>query len=290
VRASRVVAALTLVIGALAARAPSAGATTGPCKVTNPRTHHVYVGSGSNLQLAIDAAIPGTNLRVKGRCVGDFTIEAKLELTGVPTGAFPSATLDGNGSGTVLTVGAVAVVLQNLTMTHGSDGSGGGIENNGTLTVKGASSVTGNAAPSGSGGGIENNGTLILIGSSSVSGNTSDGPGAGIDNNGSLTLKGSSSVSSNTAGGAGGGIYTNGTLALNDTSSVSGNVSGGAGGGIDNAGTATLNGASSVSGNTSGGAGGGILNVGTLDACDTWTGAIAPNSPDDPPPTTPVFC
>ena len=63
------------------------------------------------------------------------------------------------------------------------------------------------------------------------------------------------------------------------------------GGGIySDWGLLTLNGSSSVTGNsTEGGFGGGIYTegaMGTFSACTTWTGALSPNSPDDPPTPT----
>jgi len=264
--APRILAALALVIGSLAAFAPSAAAAD-TCKVKNPRTKHSYIGSGSDLQTAIDEAVPGTNLIVMGVCQGTFIIGAKLALTGRATGAYPTPTLDGNGAGTVLTVTAGSVKLKDLTITGGS-------------------------API-SGGGILNHGTLTLNGSMRVSGDAAGSSGGGIDNSGALTLKASASVSGSSAQ-SGGGIFNSGTLTLDGSSSVSGNAASSSGGGIFNSGTLTLKSSAVVSGNTAGaGGGGGILDspgLGVLHACTTWSGVLAPNAPNDPPAPILVFC
>ena len=251
-RASRVVAVVALVMGSFVVGVHAAGAATGTCKVTNPRTKRDYIGAGSNL-------------RVKGLCVGVFTVGAKLGLVGRATPAYPTPTLDGDAAGTVLTVTGGSVTVENLTITKGFVvGSGGGIDIEGALTLTDSSSVTGNGATV-SGGGIYNVGSLVLTGSASVSDNKADLGGGIYNAGGTVTLR-SSSVTLNRAN-HGGGIY--------DTAG----------------GTLTLMGPSSVTGNTAGSAGGGILNNGgAVDACTTWTGAIAPNAPNDPPTVNPIVC
>jgi len=117
------------------------------------------------------------------------------------------AILNGSNTARVFLLNSGADVrMNNITITNGfvSGGSGGGIVNNGSLTLTN-SSVSGNTA-SGAGGGIYNQGTLAFT-NSTVSGN-SGGYGGGIYNLGALSLT-SSTVSGNTAGvfGYGGGIY-----------------------------------------------------------------------------------
>ena len=117
----------------------------------------------------------------------------------------------------------------------------------------------------GSGGGIRNDGTLTLT-SSAVSGNSACGTcqGGGIRNNGTLTVT-NSTISGNSAGSNGGGIENNaGTLTVTN-STISGNSSGASGGGIDNKDTATVAN-STISGNADSqsgeGGGGAIRNAG----------------------------
>lgn len=298
------VAAIGFVVALmLAVLAPVAGAVPAPCRVTNLSTMGVYTGTGSNLQTAIDAAQRGTKLRVRGVCVGNFTIDRNLRLIGLPTSAYPTPTLNGNAAGTVLTVDASTVVqLKDLTITNGATppddpALGGGIINQGTLILRGSSSVTatkrgrgifnygvltmngsssvsGNTATVYSAGIVNWGGTLMLNGSSSVSGNTGQGI---LNESGTITMNDSSSVSGNNSGvyGEGGGIYLgDGALTMNDSSSVSGNTAS-FGGGIDSWGIVVLNDSSSVSGNIArtpsedGAFAGGIWNGGTLNMNDS---------------------
>jgi len=84
---------------------------------------------------------------------------------------------------------------------------------------------------------------------------------------------------------------------LQGSSSITGNNAT-SGGGIYNRGTVTLQGSSSITGNNATSGGGGIYNYnydGTVRACNSsgvneWTGAISPNTPDDPPTITSITC
>ena len=178
----------------------------------------------ATLQPAINAASPGGTLQVKGSCIGPFTIGKNLTLNGGRGGAV----LNGNAAGSTVTVSSGAQVrLFRLTVTNGSASRGGGIYNQGTLTVSG-STVSNNTAPD-QGGGIYNQGTLTLSGST-LSNNTG-GSGGGTTNVGMLTVNGSV-VRGNHSVGAGGGINNNGSLIVRN-SEVFGN-SGDHGGGIFN--------------------------------------------------------
>jgi hypothetical protein len=150
--------------------------------------------------------------------------------------------LDGEGNltvdsehGPVFSVAAgITAELRGFTV---SNSDGGGIYNDGTLTLTN-STVSGNSA--GQGGGIDNYGTLTLI-HSTVSGNSAAVGGGGIFNLGTVTLT-NSTVSGNTAEGvySGGGIFNAGRLTLTN-STVSGNTTlDNVGGGIFNDGTLTL--------------------------------------------------
>lgn len=107
------------------------------------------------------------------------------------------------------------------------------------------------------GGGVYNQGTLTLV-NSAVRGNTTAADGGGLASDGALTLD-RSTVSGNTAGGGGGGIDSQGALTLVN-STLSGN-SASAGGGLANGGTTTLNGVTVTRNSASGGSGGGLLNA-----------------------------
>jgi len=177
--------------------------------------------------------------------------------------------VSGNQASRVLeiTSGATATI-SSLTIENGFVGSngypytyGGGVLNEGTLTVHDIT-VTGNTATD-FGGGIANFGTLTVSGST-LSHNIDLSFGAGgIFNEGTVTVSDSSTISFNSARN-GGGIYNDGgTLTVSNSSTISGNSAPGLGGGILNEGTATVSG-STVSGNTAG-YGGGVYNFyGTL--------------------------
>ena len=225
-----------------------ASTASNACRVTNGTTATTY----TSVQAAQDAATSGDTLTVKGTCVGTPTLSTD-NLT--ITGQGPNPTLDGNHSGTVLIIGSgITATVNSLTITNGIADDvvslGGGIWNQGTLTLN-TVSVTANSSP-GDGGGIENFGTMTLN-DSTVSFNTASN-GAGIHNEdvtGVLTLNGTSTISHNTATDVGGGIANIfGLVTMNDTSSVTQNSALEGGGGVyNNGGTVTINGGT-VTGNT----------------------------------------
>jgi CSLREA domain-containing protein len=166
-----------------------------------------------------------------------------------------------NDSGTTTT-------LSGLKVTGGYTSSqGGGILNNGNLSLIG-STVSGNDAYYDGGGGIANKGSMTITGST-VSGNiTYYGTGGGISNEGTLTIADSTIRNNVSAFYAGGGVTNQGSLTIT-SSTVSGN-SGSYGGGVYmTAGTATLIN-TTVAGNSAGGNGGGIA---SLSASLTLTNA-----------------
>jgi hypothetical protein len=179
-------------------------------------------------------------------------------------------TVDGNEAHRVFSVSETGTAeLRGFTITKGlvlgDVGFGGGILNEGTLTLTN-STVSSNIAASG--GGIFNRGTLTVA-TTTVSFNgttgsgTSGATGGGIFNWGTLTLTPSRVWGNN--GVYGGGIFNWGTLALTN-STVRGN-SGFYGAGIQNGGTLTLT--NSTVYENSGSYGGGILNAEMLTVIDS---------------------
>lgn len=282
------VVSIVVVTGTVALLAPvAAAAQAAPCRVTNLRTGTIYDGTGPNLQQAIDAAGFGATLRVRGVCVGSFTISRSLELIGVATAAFPTPTLDGDAAGRVLTIRAGSVSLDDLLITDGAvpaDVGGGGISNAGALTLRGSTSVSGNVAGDRGGGILSAHGTLVMNGSSSVSGNIALGSlgGGVLVDRGRFTMNGNASVSGNAAGSYGGGIYTTGITTMTDRASVNGNAAGYAGGGIYVAvggGSLTMRRSSSVSDNTAVHGGGGIISY--TDVVLNGSSMVANNAAGD---------
>ena len=192
------------------------------------------------------------------------------------------------------------VSITGLTITGGSAGYGGGIENSGSLSVTdctfSGNTATGAAedfAESKGGGGIDNFGTLSVTGStfsanSATASGYDDAHGGGIANSGTASVTGSTFSGNSAADGSsqgyanGGGIDNSGTLSVNNSTfsanSATGGI-GGFGGGIGNSGTLSVTN-STFSGNseTSGGQsyGGGIASDGTLAVTDsTFSGNSA---------------
>jgi CSLREA domain-containing protein len=175
---------------------------------------------------------------------GDLDITDDLTINGDGEGItiIQAGTNSTNGIDRVLNVYAAGAIVEinDVTIRYGSLADiqcGGGIRNDGTLTLNNTR-VSSNTAPAAAGGGgICNVGTLTL--NNSTVGYNDAAAGGGIDNFGTLRLN-NSTVNDNNAITAG-GITNNGTLTL-DNCTVSGNDADGYGGGIANwNGTLTLN-------------------------------------------------
>jgi len=145
-------------------------------------------------------------------------------------------TVDGNGTHRVFSVASyVTTELREMTITRGAaSGDGGGIYNDGTLALTGAT-VSSNRSGA-DGGGIWNEGTLTLT-ECTVTGNTAAASGGGIENRSGIVELNRSTVSSNAAMAGGGGAIESGgggaqLLLINTT--VSGNVPTAGRGAIEN--------------------------------------------------------
>ena len=198
---------------------------------------------------------------------GQITISQDLTIKGPGAGTL---TVSAGKASRVFAVTAGVVTISGLTISDGFDlAAGGGIFNDGTLTLTDAT-VSGNSANICCGGGIYNNtgGTLTLT-NVTVTGNHTAGSGGGIGNSSGATMSiSNSTVSGGSAGAVGGGIVNGGTMTIT-YSAVTGNTSNGRGGGIDNeTGTLVLS-SSTVSGNASGGGGGGIATLAALTVTDS---------------------
>jgi sugar lactone lactonase YvrE len=209
--------------------------------------------NGKSLREAIDEAVPGENITFAPSLDGgtitlggsellidtDITIDGSALASGI--------TISGNNASTVFRIapGSVAT-LSTLTITGGNSGgtSGGGIYNNGTLTLirSTVSDCIANDGGAGYGGGIYQNGGSLIMTDSTISGNTANYGGGLFVNYATITIK-NSTISGNFSapnwGGA--GIYNwQSTVSLANTT-ISGNSAGtGAGGGINSTGPLTL--------------------------------------------------
>jgi hypothetical protein len=141
---------------------------------------------------------------------------------------------------------SVIVTLQALTIRYGhlENGFGGGLSNDGVLTIT-QSTIRGNTAPYG--GGLFNSGYgQLTLTTSTISSNTASILGGGVYNWGTLTLT-HSTVNGNTATYNGGGFFNNQATLTITHSTISGNTASPnnatapyAGGGLYNGGTLAL--------------------------------------------------
>jgi hypothetical protein len=159
------------------------------------------------------------------------------------------------------------VQIEGLTLTGGtSPGSGGGINNIGTMVIS-RSTISGNSAGWDGGGLLNYFGSTMTLNDTTVSGNSAGHAGGGIMSWGGELTVNVSAFSNNTAAHAGGIGSAGGTTVITD-SSVSGNSAsgvGGVGGGLFNWGESTLTlKDTTVSGNTAVAIGGGVFNYGWL--------------------------
>jgi len=207
---------------------------------------------------------------------GPLSIPTNTILTGATSGSGVTltnlVTVNGASASTVFTLsGSTVAILNNLTIEDGtSGGNGGGISNNGTLTVN-QSTFNGNSAIDG--GGIDSSGTLTVSGSTFNGNSATIGGGICVESGGSVTVSGSTFFGN--AGTTGGGAIdatVGGPLAVS-SSTISGNSSTNSTGGIagpvssfpmsNSIATGNVNGDCSVSGGScpANGTGGNVLGV-----------------------------
>ncbi len=144
-------------------------------------------------------------------------------------------TIDGANAYRVFYVNAgVTATLDGLTIAHGRADFGGGIYNQGNLTVTN-SLVTGNSALGSDhwGGGILNaRFSTLTVRGSTFSGNSADDRGGGIYNQGTLTVTDSTFVGNSAA--IGGGVYSHIATMTLSNSTFSGNIARSCGGVYNN--------------------------------------------------------
>ncbi len=154
----------------------------------------------------------------------------ELSNTGGPqtiTGPAAGLTVSGGGNSGVFQVDSgVTATIAGLSITDGNSATGGGILNEGDLTVTNCN-LFGNSAALGLGGGVDSTGTLALN-DSAVFGNSAS-YGGGIYSHGAMTVS-NSTISGNTAL-YGGGVANYDTLTVT-SSTLSSNSASNDGGGI----------------------------------------------------------
>ncbi len=220
---------------------------------TNTVTTCSGSGSGS-LPGVVAASAPGDTITFSVICPPDapITLDSSIDIS-------QNLTIDGPGARDLAVSGNAAIepfaitsavtnaTISGLTVEDGSASQGGGISNEGTLTII-ASDVSGNSGSTG--GGIYNAGTLTISGST-LSHNNALIKAGGIYNSGSLSLS-DSTLWDNSATADGGGIDNEESLTVT-SSTLSGNGTQSGGGGIDNDGDMTIGTTIVANSDTSGG-------------------------------------
>jgi|GEM_PF-4245984 len=263
-RASRqvlvVAGGLMLALGALVGLSSVAGATGTvlyAASVGLGGANCVDPADACTLPDALSSATAGDTIDLEtsgstSHYVGQFTLVGGTigsPITIQPGPGVSDPTLDGDGSGSVLTIASGYADVNGITVTNGSAADGGGIKNLGTASLTN-DTITANTASGGGGGGILNwFGATITLADDTISGNTAatSTVGGGLFNAGGTATLTNDTISGNSSGddGGGGGIanYYGGTVTLlNDT--LSGNTVGafsGGGGAIYNDSGSTVN-------------------------------------------------
>ncbi|MFI5459371.1 MAG: choice-of-anchor Q domain-containing protein [Isosphaerales bacterium] len=246
--------------------------------------------AGSQVTFAIPTSDPHYDASTHSWTI---TLSSTLELfeeDGLEVIQGPGAnalTVSGNHTVNVFSVdGNTAATISGLTISGGTDSNaflggaagGGGIFNNGTLTVR-ACVVSGNSAPnSANGGGIMNQ-NILTVADSKIEGNNGAINGGGILNDWVMTVS-DSEIDSNSAdypggGGEGGGIFNVVGVATIIDSTIAGNTGGAFGGGVGNAGASLRVIGSVIADNSAGtagtpaGSGGGLYASGSMQITDS---------------------
>jgi hypothetical protein len=236
------------------------------------------VTSGAALQDRLD--LGGTIRVCPGRYQHNFALNMTTDVVVIGAGddedEASSTILDAKGTGRTLTVNQNATAsLRGVRITGGDDNLGGGVRNDGGLTLN-ACTISGNDANLGGalyysfdatgslalidcrltdndanrGAGIDNNGVFaVTLSGCTISKNRSAQDGAGIYNNGGVLDITNCEINENEAQANGGGVYNNspvsgnlGKITFHAASRVENNKAGADGGGIFNNGEVALNG------------------------------------------------
>lgn len=218
------------------------------------------------LREALGLAVPGETVYFSAALVdqtiplllGELVLSKDVVIDGLETGR---VMIDAGGRSRVFRVLSNTVVtMDGIGVTGGySSGSGGGIVNYGTLSIR-HSSVEGNTAAAG--GGIFSGGGNLAVTESLIDGNrTINGPGGGIYSQSGTVSVVSSTLSRNWAHNNGGAICNSGGAITVKNSVLVGNATYYAGGGIYNQNADLVVTNSTIAGNSARNLGGGIYST-----------------------------
>ncbi|GAB4455718.1 MAG: hypothetical protein Kow0031_37250 [Anaerolineae bacterium] len=224
----------TILVGGLNRTVPAAYAAGESCFVSlnNSGTTDYQSVDASAVQTAINAATAGDLIKVAGTCAGvtqtagitqtayisqNLTLQGGYTTTnwlGTPDPETYPTVLDAEGNGRVVYIlSSAEVTLAGLTIQHGLHSNvGGGIVNQGVLTVTN-SRVLSNTATN-DGGGIDNGFNGLTVINSLIQGNTANRSGGIRNYVGEVTII-STTLAHNTANTGQGGAIGNDAGALN---------------------------------------------------------------------------
>ena len=233
-------------------------------ETTNPDNDTIVFDLGPTATIKLGSTLP------------TITDASDLTIDGQSASITISGKIDNNQVRVLQVAQDAELALSNLTVADGrsGDNQGGGIFNQGTLTVS-SSTLSNNA--SNAGGGISNKGGTLTVSNSTLSGNYGGNYGGGILNFPGGTLTVSDSTFSGNSANSGGVIFNQGTATVSN-STLSGNTAPQDGGGINNNGGTLTVSNSTLSSNTTQESGGGIINFATLTVSNsTLSGNSASN-------------
>jgi CSLREA domain-containing protein len=226
-----------------------------------------YVNAyGAPEEITFAPSLTGETITLDG---SDLELKATANPVTIDASSIGGITISGNTNSRIFQVDSWATVyLTDLTITNGNATNGGGIYNNGTLTVTDStlSNDSDNSAFGGGGGGIYNdNGGELTITNSTFANDTdnvySQGGGGAIYNGHDMTITNCTFTNDSTLD-QGGAICNVGDLTITN-STFNNNQEAYLGGGIYNSGGLTIKN-STFSNNSEATNGGGICNVGAL--------------------------
>lgn len=216
----------------------------------------------NKIQTAVDSISSGGIVKVlSGTYKENINIDKSLTIRGAGAS---KTTVDGQLAGSVFTIGLinpnVDVILSDITATNGKANSGGGIRNNGRLTLNDVLLKDNKAQNGGDGGGIYNYYGTVNLNSGSIAANTASNGGGVFNWYGTVNINGGSITGSTAIWG--GGIHNYfGTVNMN-AGSIDKNAGSNGGGIYNNAGTVNLYGGSIAENSAK--YGGGIYNYHNL--------------------------
>ena len=147
-------------------------------------------------------SLTGQTIALQG---STLTISKNVTIT---SGGVQGIVISGSNAVTVFTVNSgVTATIDELAISNGLSSQGGGVLNNGKLTVS-ACTIAKNVAFSG--GGIGNLGTLVVV-NSTIADNSASSTGAGIFSSDALSVYSCTIVANDAFNGSGGGLSVSGT-------------------------------------------------------------------------------